>query len=169
MFAGGEKKSIAQSLEEKAQAEKPRFQVNMPPKVQESTPDKEPDRETTETPAEMPVVRTPLVGPDDDEDVRRPETRTIADQFRNNDDQGDGNKTIKAEQIPVHKQFQFVQKVFGGSSVKFKVVLDKINKTDDLDGVIEVLEKYVFNDPNVNRNDKVSKEFEAMVRERFEA
>lgn len=164
MFSNREKKSIVeQSQEEKSQQEKPRFQVTVPSNKEEPI--------VPETPREMPVVKTPLVGPEDDEDAKPPEVRTIADQFRKKEEggSGDGSKPIKAEQIPVHKQFQFVQKVFGGSSVKFKVVLDKINKTQNLDGVVEVLDKYVFNDPNVNRNDKVSKEFEAMVRERFDS
>lgn len=171
MFANREQKTIVeQSQEAKEQADKPRIQVNIPQA-------KEPEIKKVEEPGEMPVVRTPLVSREEEEEERgRPEVRTIADQFRNSsqnqneDAEDDGNsKAIKPENIPVHKQFQFVQKVFGGSSVKFKVVLDKINKTDDLEGAIEVLDKYVFNDPNVNRNDKVSKEFEAMVRNRFES
>jgi hypothetical protein len=119
------------------------------------------------------VQRPSLIGQDRNEEANR-EPRTLADKFRqqaNPVSQGgdDATKSIKADQIPVHKQFQFVQKVFGGSSVKFKVVLDKINKTENLQDANDVLDKYVFNDPNVNRNDKVSKEFEAMVRARFEA
>ena len=78
-----------------------------------------------------------------------------------------GAKAIRTDQIPVHKQFQYVQKVFGGSSVKFKVVLDKINKTENLEEAESVLNRYVFNDPSVNRNDKVCKEFVEIVRERF--
>lgn len=121
---------------------------------------------------QAPVQRPSLIGQERDDEAGK-EPRTLADRFRQQSSplsqEGEaGSKTIKAEQIPVHKQFQFVQKVFGGSSVKFKVVLDKINKTENLNDATEVLEKYVFNDPNVNRNDKVSKEFEAMVRARFE-
>jgi hypothetical protein len=100
--------------------------------------------------------------------------RTLADSFQENrDQQGSVNeahsgKSIKTEQIPVHKQFQFVQRVFGGSSVKFKVVLDKINKTNTVEEAMQVLDKYVYNDPSVNRTDKVAKEFEQLVRARFE-
>lgn len=92
------------------------------------------------------------------------------------DEQGSGTtiakklseiQSIQTDQIPVHKQFQYVQKVFGGSSVKFKVVLDKINKTESQEEAEAVLERYVFNDPNVNRNDKVCREFEDLVRGRF--
>ena len=101
------------------------------------------------------------------------ETKRLADRFKDQSQAGSlaesmASKSIKTEQIPVHKQFQYVQKVFGGSSVKFKVILDKINKTQSLAEAEEVLEKYVFNDPNVNRNDKVAKEFEDLVRARFD-
>lgn len=101
--------------------------------------------------------------------------KTVAETL-GNDDKGKSNvnqthagKTIRTEQIPVHKQFQYVQKVFGGSSVKFKVVLDKINKTENLEEAESVLNRYVFNDPTVNRNDKVCKEFVGLVIGRFEA
>ena len=36
-----------------------------------------------------------------------------------------------------------------------------------LDEARAVLERYVFNDPSVNRNDKVCKEFEELVKGRF--
>lgn len=76
-------------------------------------------------------------------------------------------KEIRLEQIPVNKQFQFVQRVFGGSSVKFKVVLDKINKTGSATEAEGVLKKYVFNAADVNPNDKIAQEFILMVRNRF--
>jgi len=101
--------------------------------------------------------------------------KTVAETLGNSDDKGKSNvnqtiggKTIRTEQIPVHKQFQYVQKVFGGSSVKFKVVLDKINKTENLEEAESVLNRYVFNDPSVNRNDKVCKEFVGLVIGRFD-
>jgi len=103
----------------------------------------------------------------------REKKRTLKDQIGKKDgktlnEQVSEAKAIKTDQIPVHKQFQFVQKVFGGSSVKFKVVLDKINKTQSIEEAKSVLNRYVFNDPTVNRADKVCKEFEALVRGRFE-
>lgn len=101
--------------------------------------------------------------------------KTVAEALGTEDNKGKsslnqslGKKMIRTEQIPVHKQFQFVQKVFGGSSVKFKVVLDKINKTVSREEAESVLNRYVFNDPSVNRNDKACKEFVGLVNERFE-
>ena len=153
-----------------------------PPKVVE-TPKSEPEQREMPT-FEFPKAE-PLANPSPVEEIKRPtiqtpppadrepETKTLADRFKENTQSGSladnlAAKSIRTEQIPVHKQFQFVQKVFGGSSVKFKVILDKINKTTTLPEAEEVLEKYVFNDPNVNRNDKVAKEFEQLVRARFE-
>lgn len=181
---------LAQEKEQKSAAESPRTET---PKVE--TPRVETPRVETprvETPAvEQPKVETPRVETPRVETPRvetpRAETpaerpfivppsqgegkTTIADRFKENSGtlaDSLAAKNIRTEQIPVHKQFQFVQKVFGGSSVKFKVILDKINKTTTAAEADDVLEKYVFNDPNVNRNDKVAKEFEQLVRARFE-
>jgi hypothetical protein len=165
-FANRDKPSLVdRSIEKKEGNQTPRVEVR--PKVEE-----QPAVESKPVEEPKTVQRMSLLGQDRDDDTNK-EPRTLADKFRQQSnpvaqDGEDGSKSIKAESIPVHKQFQFVQKVFGGSSVKFKVVLDKINKTESLSEANEVLEKYVFNDPNVNRNDKVSKEFEAMVRARFE-
>lgn len=151
------------------------------PKIEVQVKPNEAPQEVSRPVVQMPPVvesqpevqRPSLIGQDRNEETSK-EPRTLADKFRQQANPisqagDDASKSIKADQIPVHKQFQFVQKVFGGSSVKFKVVLDKINKTESLQDANDVLDKYVFNDPNVNRNDKVSKEFEAMVRARFEA
>ena len=78
-------------------------------------------------------------------------------------------KSIKIEHIPVHKQFQFVQKLFGGQSVKFRVVLDKLNETNSYREAEEVMDKYVFNSPSTRRTDKLSQEFIMLVKNRFEA
>lgn len=141
---------------------------------QPETPKQEPPKEETPASRENPAEQErsgpkSLLGSSDRNDDYNREPRTLAEKLRQQQAPigGDDGKSIKVESIPVHKQFQYVQKVFGGSSVKFKVVLDKINKTETLEETNEVLDKYVFNDPNVNRNDKVSKEFEALVRARF--
>jgi hypothetical protein len=155
-----------QSKQESSHVEGPKTQF--PAGGKEATPVQKEEPKT-------PVTPRSLINRDEDSEGSESgnrEARTLAEKLRQQSSPvgGDeeGVKSIKAEQIPVHKQFQYVQKVFGGSSVKFKVVLDKINKTETLEETNEVLDKYVFNDPNVNRNDKVSKEFEAMVRARFQ-
>ncbi|MEY3442117.1 MAG: hypothetical protein RLZZ519_398 [Bacteroidota bacterium] len=165
---------VERGQEKKESTQNPKIEVrvrtNEPPKEEMRKPEEE-----QHTPSQEPTVvpRSLLGSSERSDDFSNKEPRSLVDKFRQQaspvgaDD--DSSKSIKAEHIPVHKQFQYVQKVFGGSSVKFKVVLDKINKTETLEETNEVLDKYVFNDPNVNRNDKVSKEFEAMVRSRFQA
>ena len=166
------------SLVERGQEKKEGVQS---PKIEVRVRTNEPPREEVRHPEveqppvnEQPVTPKSLLGSSErNDEFGSKEPRTLVDKFRQQASpvggDEDSGKSIKAEHIPVHKQFQYVQKVFGGSSVKFKVVLDKINKTESLEETNEVLEKYVFNDPNVNRNDKVSKEFEAMVRARFQS
>lgn len=181
---------LTQEKEQKAVAETPRVETPRvetprvdPPKVESpvvqppvvETPRVEVPR--VETPqVEIPKVETPRAEPPVERPFITPPGQgegktTIAGRFKESSGtlaDSLAAKNIRTEQIPVHKQFQFVQKVFGGSSVKFKVILDKINKTTTAAEAEEVLEKYVFNDPNVNRNDKVAKEFEQLVRARFE-
>lgn len=146
-----------------------------PEPVEESKP-----REVEVSTEEPPKVEAPeqvrrLTVVEENEADSGEEPKTLAESFLERQEEKPASvadqlssKAIKAEQIPVHKQFQYVQRVFGGSSVKFKVVLDKINKTKSLEEAEAVMNKYVFNDPNINRNDKVAKEFELLVRNRFE-
>lgn len=77
-----------------------------------------------------------------------------------------GNKKL-AETIPVHKQFQFVQKLFGGSSVKFKVVLEKLEGTSNFGEAESILNRYVFNNPDVNRDTKLAQELVDLVKDQY--
>ncbi len=99
--------------------------------------------------------------------------KTLADQFRSNQNETEnvldqfskGNgKTID---IPVHKQFQFVQKIFAGSSVKYKVVLEKIGQASDAGAAQDILNKYVLNSNEINTESEVVKEFVELIRSRF--
>ena len=69
--------------------------------------------------------------------------------------------------IPVHKQFQFIQKIFKGNNIKFKAVMDKVNESTSAEISQEILEKYVFNSPEIDRNDPVVVEFSEMIKARF--
>ncbi|MEM7037449.1 MAG: hypothetical protein AAF570_10750, partial [Bacteroidota bacterium] len=160
-------------------AEKPRVETPTPPPP--PRPELQPEPESkpaaeSEMPAFDPeALRAELLASVDDEAPAEDKPKTLGDQFRESSSGGGASinetvaaKAIKTENIPVHKQFQYVQKVFGGSSVKFKVVLDKINKTKSAEEAEAVLNKYVFNDPNVNPNDKIAREFQELVQGRFE-
>lgn len=73
-------------------------------------------------------------------------------------------KPLKADEIPIHKQYRYVQKVFGGNNVRFRIIVDKINNADSSKEVEEILEKYVFNNSDVNREDETVKEFISLMR-----
>jgi hypothetical protein len=73
-------------------------------------------------------------------------------------------KPLKADEIPIHKQYRYVQKVFGGNNVRFRIIVDKINNADSSKEVEEILEKYVFNNSDMNREDETVKEFISLMR-----
>ncbi len=73
-------------------------------------------------------------------------------------------KAAKADEIPIHKQYRFVQKVFGGNNVRFRIIVDKINNASSGQEVEEILEKYVFSNSDVNREDETVKEFIRLMR-----
>jgi hypothetical protein len=124
-----------------------------------------------ETPIDLFAAREekPITPPSTDEG-----TQNLADKFRNQQQpkplhEAVQGKAIRLEHIPVHKQFQFVQKVFSGSSIRFKVLLDKINETNSAAELEALLNQYVFSDTAVSRDDKVTQEFLILVRNRFES
>jgi hypothetical protein len=79
----------------------------------------------------------------------------------------DANGEIIADDIPVHKQYQFVQKVFGGNHARFRAIIEKVNHAEGGSEVEEILEKYVLNNPHVQQGDPVVDEFAGMMRGRF--
>ena len=90
------------------------------------------------------------------------ESLTVGEQLSRNA-QGE----ILLEKIPVHKQFQFVQIVFGGNTVKFKALIDKLNKTQDWEEAQKLLEHHVFEQEGYNGTDPVSQEFVALIKSRY--
>ena len=112
-----------------------------------------------EKPAETTATQQPATGP-----------RTIADSFNKSEPAAapmvDG-KPIKPDEIPIHKQYQYVQKVFGGNNVRFRIIVDKINNSKDANEVEEILTKYVFGNSEINKEDATVKEFAALMRSRF--
>lgn len=73
-------------------------------------------------------------------------------------------KTVKTDEIPIHKQYRYVQKVFGGNNVRFRIIVDKISNAKSSREVEEILEKYVFSNADVNREDETVKEFINLMR-----
>lgn len=71
---------------------------------------------------------------------------------------------IKIEQIPMHKQFQFVQKVFAGDRDKFKQTIGALNQCEDWTAAEEYLRTHILNMPEVKRDDEVTQEFVAFIK-----
>ena len=101
------------------------------------------------------------------------EPQTLAQKLTNKDsgknlaDSFSGSAEIDLTKIPVHKQFQYVQMLFGGSNVKFKIVLDKIGQVQTFEQAQGVLDKYVFNSPEVDPGTSVANEFVEMIQNHF--
>jgi len=78
-----------------------------------------------------------------------------------------GNRKIKLDEIPIHKQYQYVQKVFEGNNVRFRIIVDKVNNAQNKAEVEDILSKFVLSNGELDRNDPVVSEFLALLRNRF--
>ncbi|MCS7085036.1 MAG: hypothetical protein RMM53_03570 [Bacteroidia bacterium] len=75
---------------------------------------------------------------------------------------------ISLEAIPIHKQFQYVQKIFAGSNAKFKETIDAVGRCSSWEEALNFLQTRVLNLPGVVKDDKITEEFLQIVRRRFE-
>ena len=78
-----------------------------------------------------------------------------------------GNRKIKLDEIPIHKQYQYVQKVFEGNNVRFRIIVDKVNNAKNKDEVEDILTKFVLSNDAVDTKDEVVLEFIELLRKRF--
>ena len=74
---------------------------------------------------------------------------------------------IKLNEIPIHRQYQYVQKVFEGNNVRFRIIVDKVNNAKTKEEVENIIDRFVFSNEKLDRNDEVVKEFINMLRNRF--
>ncbi|MDX2250032.1 MAG: hypothetical protein SF052_24830 [Bacteroidia bacterium] len=82
-------------------------------------------------------------------------------------DKLNGSRKIKLDEIPIHKQYQYVQKVFDGNNVRFRIIVDKVNNAKNSEEVEDILDKFVFNNTTIDREDQVVVEFITLLRNRF--
>lgn len=128
--------------------------------------------ETPETPPPVKKEPVPTIV-DAKKDPERPQT--IAEKFQQqvqptvplHDNSNGINGKIKLDEIPIHKQYQYVQKVFDGNNVRFRIIVDKINNARNKDEVEDILDKFVLNNDSLDRGDGVVKEFLSLLRNRF--
>lgn len=144
-----------------------------------NTPEPEPEPEPTPEPKveskpvpESKTEDSPTVI-DEQEDEERPQT--IAEKFTEQAPpssvhthtlNGSSGK-IKLDEIPIHKQYQYVQKVFDGNNVRFRIIVDKVNNAKGKEEVEDILNKFVLNNDSLDRGDGVVKEFLVLLRKRF--
>ncbi len=148
----------------------------------DNTPEPEPEPEPAPEPE--PKIESKLVPEskeeeqastviDEQEDEERPQT--IAEKFQQQVPpssvhthtlNGSSGK-IKLDEIPIHKQYQYVQKVFDGNNVRFRIIVDKINNAKGKEEVEDILNKFVLNNESLDRGDGVVKEFLVLLRKRF--
>ena len=99
-------------------------------------------------------------------------SQTIADKFVSKSaapsvGSVNGNRKIQLDEIPIHKQYQYVQKVFEGNNVRFRVIVEKVNNAANKDEVEELLHKYILGNKDLNQDDQVVSEFIELLRNRF--
>lgn len=149
--------------------------------VIERDPTPEPEPKVESKPVPVPPVPEPKeeeAAPtiiDEQEDDERPQT--IAEKFQQREDApassvhthtlNGSNGKIKLDEIPIHKQYQYVQKVFDGNNVRFRIIVDKINNAKGKEEVEDILNKFVLNNDSLDRGDGVVKEFLVLLRRRF--
>lgn len=100
-------------------------------------------------------------------------SQTIADKFAPAQSNGNvstsvnGNRKIQLEEIPIHKQYQYVQKVFDGNNVRFRVIVEKVNNAQNKAEVESLVKKYILSNDSLNPDDLVVSEFITLLRNRF--
>ncbi|MEL6589627.1 MAG: hypothetical protein AAFQ68_06080 [Bacteroidota bacterium] len=100
-------------------------------------------------------------------------SQTIADRFAPSPANGNvgtsvnGNRKIQLDEIPIHKQYQYVQKVFDGNNVRFRVIVEKVNNAQNKSEVEALVKKYILSNDSLNPDDLVVSEFITLLRNRF--
>jgi hypothetical protein len=74
---------------------------------------------------------------------------------------------IRLEDIQIHKQYMYVQRVFAGNNVRFRIIIDKANNANDKAEIEEIVQKYILSNPDVKEKDPIVEEFIKLLRGRF--
>ncbi|RMG25377.1 MAG: hypothetical protein D6730_10960 [Bacteroidetes bacterium] len=106
------------------------------------------------------------------EQLEQEKPKTVADRFQESSgpklhEALNGDNKIKLNEIPIHKQYQFVQKVFDGNNVRFRIIVDKVNNAKDKAEVEDILQKFVLSKEDIDQNDGAVREFIDLLRNRF--
>lgn len=76
---------------------------------------------------------------------------------------------LTLESIPLHKQFQYIQKVFGGDAQRMKDTLAALNQLESPEAMADYLRTRIFNMPDNTHDAKINQEFLEFAQQRFDA
>jgi hypothetical protein len=122
---------------------------------------------TEKTSAFFIEVETPKM-----EEVEEEKPQTLADLFqqKTSETQPSNGKRgpISLDNIPIHKQFQFSQKIFLGNNVQFRAFVQEINTTHSWEQADKLLNQKVIQPNNLKEDDSLLQEFIQIVRNRYD-
>lgn len=96
-----------------------------------------------------------------------PSSERLADKYQPQTTVGGSHPLLNLEQIPLHKQFQFTQKLFAGNSNKFRETVESVNALTSRAQLDHYLKTRILNMPEVPKDDKVTAEFLQLLYSRF--
>lgn len=176
-----EAQESVQSLKELESLARKLFNPEARPADSSPAPSPQPEK-PQQAPAPAPKPATPAPAPPPAASVQAkvdtgetpPNLSRLADQFQNENrnlnslfNKKEKSGAILIESIPMHKQFQYVQKVFAGNRKLFKDTIDVVNQLSTQEEALEYLNARILNMPEVNREEPVTQEFVELVRNRF--
>jgi len=165
--------------EEKESSKAPQEEKQEEPQTKEEPKREEPRREEEDQREKSSTLLDHLKKKDSDTpkeskasvlDMVNQRSKTVADRIvgkKNEGESQEGGGKIKLDEIPIHKQYQYVQKVFEGNNVRFRIIVDKVNNASNHNEIDDILQKFVLNNDKLNREDPVVKEFIGMLQKRF--
>ncbi|MBX3102968.1 MAG: hypothetical protein KF690_10705, partial [Bacteroidetes bacterium] len=74
---------------------------------------------------------------------------------------------LTLESIPLHKQFQYIQKVFGGDAQRMKDTLIALNQLETSQEIADYLRTRIFNMPDNTHDAKINQEFLEFAQQRL--
>jgi hypothetical protein len=150
------------------QASEPEAVENVPFMPQEEIPSPQ-----AETPvADHSSENTAEIEAQDIPPTDQPEKpKTLADLFQQNATPPAPARTthISLDNIPIHKQFQFSQKIFLGNNVQFRSFVQEVNTLDTMEKANRLLEDTVIKPNNLKLEEPLLQEFIQILQNRYQS
>ena len=78
-------------------------------------------------------------------------------------------KSITIDKIPIHKQFQFSQKIFLGNTAEFKLFIENINKTQNWEEAQSLISSLTNAQSTLKEEDPLLIEFIEIIKNRYQS